>query len=669
MSQTRKSSALSNFEQNFRNSVSLTDLGVNDNDIPFICEAIKRANILQVTNSTKFQVYLDRNDISDDGVAILCQFLNAYPEYKNHLCFFLRNNNISEKGIDLLCQTLPGQSRLFLNEYFKLEGNPGYLTKFFARVYTNELDLTKQRITDNNIEQICEFLKTNPQIKKVNLAQNSISDAGAIQLSETLKNCPHITTLNLSYNDIDYIGLEALADLDNVTSLNVLGNKGLHPELESSQEWFVSFMKFFGLWDLGGECEGLSYFIIPKLVKDSSIKEIIRFNAAFKRLFEIYKMVGESILHQLSIKDAVFKNTQFNVYEVLKNAGKNRQHGYFHYTKENLNIFLSMLETELKKLPAKDLALLTKLFKDYLKPIHKYQINPLKKLFFDENTFCIPLRKLRTETEFADLLEKVKEEATRKNLYFAIKIDENQHATTIGFDPGLDCWSYTDANGLPINFNFDHKAIARKTFDAHQFNSKRKNISIAPFVFVDKKNKAKAIEIFKPFKGNFFGAHWAKIILGTCLFAFISILIITSLAYGGGLIFLPLAAALGISSNAVLGIALSSAIILGASLISFGLKIKDLINGIGCIKKDSSKEDIKRASSSANIMEYLSKNKPEFPLLQDQFFDKDKPNDVSAKEEISLLNNSSSLFVANKNENDPTMNAILVEKNTLDLSI
>ncbi|CAF1357671.1 unnamed protein product [Didymodactylos carnosus] len=75
----------------------------------------------------------------------------------------------------------------------------------------SELNLSSKKLSDNEIEVICDKLKTNQSLKELDLSYN-ISDTSALLLSNALKTNRNLVRLNLSFNQISDEGVRSLSD-------------------------------------------------------------------------------------------------------------------------------------------------------------------------------------------------------------------------------------------------------------------------------------------------------------------------------------------------------------------------------------------------------------------------------------------------------------------------
>ncbi|CAF1038140.1 unnamed protein product [Didymodactylos carnosus] len=83
--------------------------------------------------------------------------------------------------------------------------------QFSSNRTPSELNLSSKKLSDNEIEVICDKLKTNQSLKKLDLSYN-ISDTSALLLSNALKTNRNLIRLNLSFNQISDEGVRSLSD-------------------------------------------------------------------------------------------------------------------------------------------------------------------------------------------------------------------------------------------------------------------------------------------------------------------------------------------------------------------------------------------------------------------------------------------------------------------------
>ena len=133
------------------------------------------AESLPLTNVIKLS--LEKNKITDAGVASLCQALQA-PECRV-TTLSLSNNQISDAGVITLCPALQT-----------------------ASCQVTKLDLSRNQITDAGVANLFQALQTAAcKVTSLYLSYNQITDAGVTTLCRTLKGaqCP-VQVLNLSGN-------------------------------------------------------------------------------------------------------------------------------------------------------------------------------------------------------------------------------------------------------------------------------------------------------------------------------------------------------------------------------------------------------------------------------------------------------------------------------------
>ena len=133
------------------------------------------AESLPLTNVIKLS--LEKNKITDAGVASLCQALQAPGCRVTTLG--LSNNQISDAGVVTLCQALQTTS-----------------------CQVTKLDLSRNQITDAGVANLFQALQTAAcKVTSLYLGYNQITDAGVTTLCRTLKGaqCP-VQVLNLSGN-------------------------------------------------------------------------------------------------------------------------------------------------------------------------------------------------------------------------------------------------------------------------------------------------------------------------------------------------------------------------------------------------------------------------------------------------------------------------------------
>lgn len=93
-------------------------------------------------------------------------------------------------------------------------------------VQENTLILSNKKLNDEDIKNVCAFLRTHPSITSLDVRWNKISNEGAKALAAT-----RLSSLNAGSNYIGVEGAKALAENTSFTSLNVgsnyLGDEGV----------------------------------------------------------------------------------------------------------------------------------------------------------------------------------------------------------------------------------------------------------------------------------------------------------------------------------------------------------------------------------------------------------------------------------------------------------
>ncbi len=103
--------------------------------------------------------------------------------------------------------------------------------------YSDDLDLSRQGINDDQVEALVKALSKNKNVQTLSLEENEISDRGAIALANTLLQPAPLRSLNLRVNDIGNIGIAALAKaLEKNTTLEYLNLSVNEVEKEGAME-------------------------------------------------------------------------------------------------------------------------------------------------------------------------------------------------------------------------------------------------------------------------------------------------------------------------------------------------------------------------------------------------------------------------------------------------
>jgi|GEM_PF-4726205 hypothetical protein len=82
------------------------------------------------------------------------------------------------------------------------------LHRFFQHVSNNNLDLSRQNLTDKDMPEIIQFLLQNPNVKALDLSLNNIGDEGIAYFAERNQ---HIISANFEGNNISDQGVAVFA--------------------------------------------------------------------------------------------------------------------------------------------------------------------------------------------------------------------------------------------------------------------------------------------------------------------------------------------------------------------------------------------------------------------------------------------------------------------------
>ena len=174
-------------------SLDFYSCSMGDECVATIAESLPLTNVINLS--------LEKNKITDAGVASLCQALQA-PECRV-TTLSLSNNQISDAGVITLCQALQTPS-----------------------CQVTKLDLSRNQITDAGVANLFQALQTAAcKVTSLYLSYNQITDAGVTTLCRTLKGaqCPvqvlnlpgnsaacKVTELDLSGNQVTDAGVTSL---------------------------------------------------------------------------------------------------------------------------------------------------------------------------------------------------------------------------------------------------------------------------------------------------------------------------------------------------------------------------------------------------------------------------------------------------------------------------
>ncbi|KTD13038.1 hypothetical protein [Legionella jamestowniensis] len=243
-------------------SLELNGSGVDDNSLRLLSEELK-------TNKTVTSIDLSLNDFSSEGVRSFSDTLKTDkmltdvnlsdnkigPDGAKYLSQALKFNftllklNISNSdsylalgvlGIQYLCELIKTNHSLARVDFSYNDIQPPS-TKVLSEALKINYGLTNIALKGNplgpkGIQDICEALKINHGISIINLANTGMEDAGSEFVSEIIKGNKSLTDIELGCNQISFKGAKTLSEAlrSNTTLLklslrsNPLGPVGAH---------------------------------------------------------------------------------------------------------------------------------------------------------------------------------------------------------------------------------------------------------------------------------------------------------------------------------------------------------------------------------------------------------------------------------------------------------
>ena len=145
------------------------------------------------------------------------------------------------------------------------------------------IDLSGNELSDDDIKNFCEFLKSNKVIKIVTLSNNKISTNGGFFLADALVKNKTIETLNISHNNINESGIASLLNVltnnnNTVTNLNIGYNNLKKEDFQAISEYFNSNPNLSAIDISGNTIDPLSANIIGVSLKKAKKLKILKVN-------------------------------------------------------------------------------------------------------------------------------------------------------------------------------------------------------------------------------------------------------------------------------------------------------------------------------------------------------------------------------------------------------
>lgn len=464
----------------------------------------------------------------------------------------------------------------------------------------SEFDRSNEYLNDSDISDIVDFLTNHPEITSLNLSNNCIADEGIIQLCEYLELHPNITKLNLSKNNIDSAGMQKLAENTTLTFIDVSDNLSEFTQLEESQIWFESFMKLFDLNAEGGQCLGVSLFVIPMLIKTSGRGDLIRLNILLKKMSDTYREIKDKVLDSIISEEA---EKEIKRTHVLTRIQENLQVWYDDLPIEEKNEINSTLRP-----------ILTEIYKKQSQSILKWLFPSEKK----GTTLCFVLgSNIYTKEKFADKLKILREKALQEGCFVALEISAKNHSTAIVYNPIFKKWVFVDANKLSLLSRsfITEEQLVNQLFTSHLFKtdySEKNKLSISITGYLEK-GEERNKKIFSHWRQGFARRNLARIAIGGLMGLTLGFLIVYMILITG-----VIPGVIGIGAFlSMLAVAAAVGVPVGTIVTGVALKLIDKLTGLIEIPKpeppekpNPSQKQVRLTSSTTRQLEVTLKPEP-----------------------------------------------------------
>ena len=199
------------------------------NRIVDLSECFLGINSIEIISSILYnsdrisRLNLTRNNLGDNGIKIL---VNSIKDSHSLVSLNITSNSITHKGGEIIFGELINQQSIIDLNVSSIEG-------------TN-----RNRLTEDGIKNIENFLKKNFFVKSLNICGNSIKDEGFITLAKGLENNQSLHKLIISNNDIHPKGLSMGLDEITLNKLSIL-NISYNPILDIGIKKLTDSLKNF----------------------------------------------------------------------------------------------------------------------------------------------------------------------------------------------------------------------------------------------------------------------------------------------------------------------------------------------------------------------------------------------------------------------------------------
>jgi len=200
------------------------------------------------TNRVLSELHLENNQIGDAGAISLARVVLSNPVLAE---LWLLQNEIGAAGAWELskCLRKPGNLRklgLTINQVNDSE-KADILTDLTKRHVLRRaakhlsggaacLDLDNQKLGDDGVEELIDDIRSNSNLKELNLKKNGISDAGVEQLAQALSTCANMEKISLAGNDIGDAGASKIALVLDMPHTKVVHLDTLAPKISKVRE-------------------------------------------------------------------------------------------------------------------------------------------------------------------------------------------------------------------------------------------------------------------------------------------------------------------------------------------------------------------------------------------------------------------------------------------------
>ena len=207
-------------------NLTLQNINISKNHISieglvYFMEAVKNNCTLQVVNIT-------HNNVTRSGFTSIKQCIE---NLQHPVQIYASWNEINESSELVTKISTPCAPDIIEDYVWLFKGRDHLLIMFLSECLKEddtlqELDLTFNKITSEEVRMIGEAIKVNTTLQKLNIHDNSISDDGAAAISDGLKCNISLQELDMSYNKITSEGAKMIGEAIKVNA--TLQKLGIH---------------------------------------------------------------------------------------------------------------------------------------------------------------------------------------------------------------------------------------------------------------------------------------------------------------------------------------------------------------------------------------------------------------------------------------------------------